>query len=170
MESEIIIELNKIPPDLLEYFEPIEIDKGTTWRITTKPFKEAHFATYPEALCETPIKAGCPEFVCKKCGKAREKIYEKVGEFQRRWSKNNSDGSPYQKQDSMQNEYKEVGYTDCGCNAGWESGIVLDPFFGAGTTGLVAKNLHRNFIGIELSPEYCKIAEQRLKNTNPLNL
>jgi len=60
MESEIIIESNKIPPDLLEYFEPIEINKETTWRITTKPYREAHFATYPEALCEIPIKAGCP--------------------------------------------------------------------------------------------------------------
>ena len=79
-------------------------NKRCVWRITTKPYKEAHFATYPEALCETPIKAGCP-----------------------------------------------VG------------GTVLDPFFGAGTTGLVAKKLGRNYIGIELNPEYIKIVEERLK-------
>lgn len=41
-------------------------------------------------------------------------------------------------------------------------GIVLDPFFGAGTTGLVAQELGRNCIGIELNPEYVGIARRRL--------
>lgn len=40
---------------------------------------------------------------------------------------------------------------------------ILDPFLGSGTTAVACQNLHRNFIGIEISPEYCKIAEQRLK-------
>ena len=39
---------------------------------------------------------------------------------------------------------------------------VLDPFLGSGTTAVACKELGRNFIGIEISPEYCKIAEQRL--------
>ena len=43
-----------------------------------------------------------------------------------------------------------------------EGGIVLDPFFGSGTTGAVAKRLNRNFIGIELNPDYVEIAENRL--------
>jgi len=43
-----------------------------------------------------------------------------------------------------------------------ESGIVLDPFFGSGTTGSVAIKLGRNFLGIELKPEYVEIAERRL--------
>ena len=43
-----------------------------------------------------------------------------------------------------------------------EGGIVLDPFFGSGTTGLVAKNNARKFIGIELNEEYIKMAEKRL--------
>jgi modification methylase len=34
---------------------------------------------------------------------------------------------------------------------------------GSGTTSVACKNLNRNFIGIEISPEYCKIAEDRLK-------
>jgi len=88
---------NKLRPDNKR-------NKRTVWRINTKPYKEAHFATYPPELCETPIKAGCPK-----------------------------------------------------------GGIVLDPFFGAGTTGLVAKGLGRNYLGIELNPEYIKIAEERLK-------
>lgn len=78
--------------------------KRAVWSITTKPFPEAHFATYPEELCETPIKAGCP-----------------------------------------------VG------------GLVLDPFFGAGTTGLVALKQGKQFIGIELNPKYIEIANNRLK-------
>ncbi|MEK7578393.1 MAG: site-specific DNA-methyltransferase [Patescibacteria group bacterium] len=47
-----------------------------------------------------------------------------------------------------------------GCPLG---GVILDPFIGAGTTGLVARKLGRNFIGIELNPKYVKIAEDRLK-------
>ena len=78
-------------------------NKRTVWTITTKPFREAHFAVFPPELVETPIKAGCPD-----------------------------------------------------------GGIVLDLFFGAGTTGLVAKQLGKNYLGIELNPEYIKIAEQRL--------
>jgi len=41
--------------------------------------------------------------------------------------------------------------------------IILDPFFGSGTTGVVALKLGRKFIGIELNPEYVKIANERLK-------
>lgn len=78
----------------------------TTWDICSKGFKEAHFAVYPEALCETPLKAGCP-----------------------------------------------VG------------GVVLDTFFGAGTTGVVALKQDKNYIGIELNPEYIEIAKKRLEDT-----
>jgi DNA modification methylase len=78
-------------------------NKRSVWTVCTRPYKGAHFATYPEALIIDCIKAGCPP-----------------------------------------------------------SGIVLDPFFGAGTTGLVARNIGRNYVGIELNPEYVKIAQQRL--------
>ena len=45
-----------------------------------------------------------------------------------------------------------------------EGGMVLDPFFGAGTTGLVADRLGRDCIGIELNPEYARIAANRLND------
>lgn len=44
-----------------------------------------------------------------------------------------------------------------------EANLILDPFLGSGTTAVACKKLNRNFIGIEISPEYCKIAEDRLK-------
>lgn len=78
-------------------------NKRSVWQVPTKPFKEAHFAVYPEGLIEPCILAGCPK-----------------------------------------------------------DGVVLDPFFGSGTSGLVALKHSRNFVGIELNPEYIKIAEKRL--------
>lgn len=47
-----------------------------------------------------------------------------------------------------------------------KNGIVLDPFMGSGTTAVVAKKLHRNYIGIELNPEYIKMAEGRINNAS----
>jgi site-specific DNA-methyltransferase (adenine-specific) len=43
-----------------------------------------------------------------------------------------------------------------------ERDVVFDPLVGSGTTAKIAKNLKRNFIGIEINPDYCKIAEERL--------
>jgi len=45
--------------------------------------------------------------------------------------------------------------------------IILDPFMGSGTTAISAINFDRNYIGIELSPEYCKMAETRIKRHMP---
>ena len=45
-----------------------------------------------------------------------------------------------------------------------ENGIVMDIFMGSGTTAVVAQKLNRNYIGIELNPEYIKIAENRINN------
>lgn len=45
--------------------------------------------------------------------------------------------------------------------------MVLDPFMGSGTTGVEAKRLERDFIGIEISEEYCKIAEERIAKAHP---
>ena len=124
---------------------------GDFWNITTQPFPEAHFAVFPEKLCETPIKAGCPREVCRKCGKPRERII---------LTKPPEGGNIGGRTD---------GWTSCNCNAGFRAGIVLDPFMGAGTTALVARKLGRNYVGIELNPEYIKIAEKRMRiipNTN----
>lgn len=46
-----------------------------------------------------------------------------------------------------------------------ENEIILDPFLGSGTTAVACVELGRKYIGIEINPKYCKIAEQRIKNT-----
>ena len=151
-------------------------NKRSVWTIPTKPFAEAHFATYPEALCETPIRAGCPEFVCIKCGKPREKIFQKRhlvssgpnkmvikprGLAQNALVIQKLPKDPYG--DMPRRERIEKGYSDCGCTAGFIGGIVLDPFMGAGTTALAAIRQNKRFIGIELNPGYIKIANARLE-------
>ena len=50
----------------------------------------------------------------------------------------------------------------CECEADIEPCIVLDPFFGSGTTGLVCEKINRKWIGIDLSDEFCKIAKLRI--------
>lgn len=77
--------------------------KRSVWTVTPKPFKGAHFATFPPDLIEPCILAG-----------------------------------------------SRVGDT------------VLDPFFGAGTTGLVANKHARKYVGIELNPEYVAMAQKRI--------
>ncbi|MDT5024271.1 MAG: hypothetical protein QOE61_697, partial [Micromonosporaceae bacterium] len=50
----------------------------------------------------------------------------------------------------------------CTCDAPKRPGVVLDPFFGTGTVGLVAQDLGRDWLGIELNPAYVRLAENRL--------
>lgn len=95
---------NREGRDLKEVGTEPTRNKRSVWTIATKPFSEAHFATFPPELPETCIKAGCP-----------------------------------------------IG------------GVVLDPFFGAGTTGLVADRLQRDCIGIELNPTYAEMARKRIQ-------
>ena len=90
-------------------YNPLGRNKRSVWTITTKPYSQAHFATFPPELPRTCIQAGCPE-----------------------------------------------------------GGTVLDPFAGAGTTLLVANQLQRHAIGIELNPEYAAMAEQRIYGEAPL--
>jgi len=149
-------------------------NKRCVWKIPTKSFKAAHFATFPETLIEPIIKAGCPEFICKKCGKARVKIYENHRQETRpgNYSKYTDDyyvnsKRPEGLKKRIINNPIEIGYSDCGCNAGFESGIVCDPFMGAGTSALVALKQRKRFIGIEIKQEYIDMSKRRIKIVQP---
>jgi len=84
-------------------------NKRSVWTVATQPYRDAHFATFPPALIEPCILAGCPE-----------------------------------------------------------GGTVLDPFGGAGTTGLVADRLRRDALLIELNPRYVDMARKRIIDDAPL--
>jgi len=148
-----------------ETWLPFGRNKRDVWEITTQPYPEAHFATFPEKLCETPILAGCPSQVCKSCGKARERIYERTGHINKREPAHQPGNTPT-KVDSTgwaPTETPTAEYTDCGCNVGWEPGVVLDPFCGSGKALAVAKRLGRRTIGIDLNPGYCKLTVKELQ-------
>jgi DNA modification methylase len=146
-------------------------NKRDAWEINTQPYPEAHFATYPEKLCETPVLAGCPSMICKKCGKAREKVYEKTGHVNKREPAHQPGNTPT-KVDSTgwaPTERPTTKYTDCACNIGFEPGTVLDPFCGSGTTLAVAKKRGRKAIGIDINENYCKLTVKRLQEI-PLSM
>jgi len=119
------------------------------------------------------IKAGCPQYICRACGKARVRITSKE------YTASEGQPPPFTKQQGpkfqgkikgekrFSTRYEVIsktkGWTDCGCNVGWETGIVLDPFIGSGTTALVALRLGRRFIGIEISPIYVSMARKRIE-------
>lgn len=106
-------------------------------------FRGAHFATFPKALVRPLLLATCPEQVCTACG------------------------VPWQRQ-----RYRQVGRVamlgafrrGCTCPAAAVSGTVLDPFMGAGTVALVAEELGRRWLGIELNPDFVTLAEERLRS------
>lgn len=150
---------------------PLGRNKRCVWTIATQPFKGAHFATFPEKLIETPMRAGCPGFICNKCGKAKERIFETSydwhtsgktrGEKQRAGVGASIPGHAVKR-------VTQNGWRQCGCNVGFCAGIVLDPFFGTGTVGVVARKLRRRFLGIELNRAYIQLAEERLAKTDGL--
>ena len=155
-------------------------NKRSVWTITTKPYKEAHFATYPPDLIEPCILAGCPEEVCVKC----ETPYERKVESKRLKRNELPKDDPRYRPNTYEGSYKDIngkadaGYTEtkdlglekqCQCESNeTKAGTVLDPFGGAGTTGLVAQQHNRNAVLIELNPEYAEMAKNRIYNDAPL--
>jgi DNA modification methylase len=121
---------------------------GTVWRFPTSAYRGAHFATFPESLIERPILATCPERLCGNCGRPWSAQYERRGE-----------------------KLLRLGYEPaCECAVAAVPGVVLDPFFGSGTVGVVAQRLGRNWLGIELSPDYQSLARRRIAAAREPNL
>jgi DNA modification methylase len=133
---------------------------------------EAHFATYPEKLVEQCLKASCPQWICRRCGKPRTRIIKRTNlsglnpstsyTANTEWIKHGTGKSTLHTDLNILRE--TIGWTDCGCGIGFESGIVLDPFVGSGTTCKVAQKLGLNYIGIDIKKEYCEMASVKIGN------
>ncbi|GAB3622774.1 site-specific DNA-methyltransferase [Mariniluteicoccus endophyticus] len=125
---------------------PLGKNPGDVWPIATARYRGAHFATYPEALVERMLLAGCPERRCAVCRRPYQRTLRRHGSQASRGPLRptcscppSADGQPRS-----------------------EPGLVLDPFLGAGTTALVAERHNRDWVGIELNPEFITLASQRL--------
>jgi DNA modification methylase len=78
-------------------------NKRSVWTVTTKPYKGAHFATFPKDLIEPCIKAGSPEKICIDCGKPykrqskveRNLTIEEVNQIKNSLIENNKEKKPY---------------------------------------------------------------------------
>lgn len=152
-------------------------NKRTVWTINPQGFSEAHFATFPEKLVEVCMKAGTSERgCCPKCGAPWTRMVERTVGRSRNCPKT---CAAHRARGGVGDPVGTVGQSgggridgfiqtigwqpSCECNAGDPVGcMVLDPFIGSGTVGLVAEKLGRRWIGIEANPEYVAIARRRL--------
>lgn len=155
-------------------------NKRSVWEIPTSPFPEAHFATFPPRLVMPCILAGTSEHgCCPYCLTPFERITDQVDTGLKQKTADGWDtgegahgtihrnGREAGKASQPVMATRTIGWRP-GCNC---SGLfdqkpipctVLDPFAGAGTTGLVSARLGRKFIGIELNQEYADLAMRRI--------
>ena len=171
----VILRASEVPADLAKFFEPLSTgDKSDTWDIAKAPFPLAHFATFPPALVTPCILAGTSERgACPACGAPWERMarrdmqpqaYEerKYDSHDPMYATKRNMGGRYQAQLDA-NPMKTLGWRPtCACGTkATRPCVVLDPFGGAGTVPLVAQNLGRVGIGVELKAEYLEMAAKR---------
>jgi DNA modification methylase len=111
---------------------------GDHWVTAASNYRGAHFATFPTQLLERPILVSCPERTCTTCG------------------------SPWKRMANASPQSRGVLSPQCACRPSWRRGVVLDPFFGAGTVGVVAEANGRDWLGIELNPAFAGLATRRI--------
>lgn len=127
---------------------PLGANPGDVWTIPTASYRGAHFATFPPALVERPLRATCPERICRTCGTPwwRSPVVRDLGAL------------------AVLGKLRK----SCPCEQrDWQPGVVLDPFMGAGTVGLVAQQLGRRWLGIELNPAFADQALARIHTNQP---
>jgi hypothetical protein len=149
-----------------------------------EPFPEAHFATYPPALVAPCIKAGTSERgCCPACGVPWARVVGRqqgdceATERPKRTAGMDSPTSTLSLSGNGSREWAERGSKiltlgwrpSCRCpKADPVPCLVLDPFCGSGTTGVVARRLGRRFLGVELKPQYADMARRRIAGDMPL--
>jgi DNA modification methylase len=137
----------------------------------------SHFATFPSALVEPCILAGTSERgVCAECGAPWVRVVERIptGQTQKMadgWDTGNGahgtihrDGREQGRTGVPVTAAQTTGWrAGCDHDAGGVPATVLDPFAGSGTTVVVAQRLGRRAVGLDLSADYLKLAEERLR-------
>jgi DNA methylase len=155
--------------------------RRTVWTVATESYAGAHFATYPKALVTPCIKAGTSERgCCLRCGAPWQRILVKrsvcPADYAGKWSPALPQSSGRRMLANVRARRQAGEDHDhpfpSPATIGWKASCVhsfrsvpctvLDPFCGSGTTGVVAKRLGRQFIGIELNPQYIKMARVRI--------
>jgi site-specific DNA-methyltransferase (adenine-specific) len=111
---------------------------------------------------ELPLLATCPARVCRVCGapwktRTTKEYVGKPVRFER---------DPYVRRHPVR--YRVIRRAPrlvrgCSCRAATSPGLILDPFAGSGTVGVVAERLGRDWLGIELNPSYCQLAWKRIR-------
>ena len=143
-------------------------NKRSVWTVATKPFAEAHFATFPPDLIEPCVLAGCPEKICVDCGKPYKRVMQKPKQLE--VDRNKRSGLDDRKVGGVLDKYNrenppiDLGMQkQCDCETNeTKAGTVLDPFAGSGTTAEVSNAHVRDTVLCELSDDYIKIAVKRL--------
>jgi len=153
----------------------------TVWNIATQPFPESHFATFPEELARRCILAGTSEKgVCPKCGGPWVRVLEtqkaisktcpkEQASHEARGGTGEHTGTVGKSGSGRIDGYtKTLGWKpSCKCGLDPVPAVVLDPFAGSGTVGIVCAKYRRNFIGLDLKAEYCQMAKKRIYEQPP---
>lgn len=159
--------------------EAVKTNSGATprnvLRVNPQGFKEAHFATFPPALVAPLIKAGTPEWgVCPECLAPWKRTVAKDVTYTRNsvggHAANYRENTPVSGGATRLHLRPEVSTATVGweptCRCGRTDTIpatVLDFFWGAGTTGLVALRLGRRALGVELNETYIEMSHRRIR-------
>lgn len=153
---------------------PLGRNKRTVWTVPTVAFDGAHFAMFAPKLIEPCIKAGTSERgCCPSCGspwvRQTESSYVTRGNdktngprsIERKRIEHGTAGYAVR----LEKRVNTVGWAaSCSCDAGGPVPcVVLDPFNGAGTTGLVSRFLGRSYIGLDLSRPYLEMSAARIE-------
>jgi DNA modification methylase len=162
----------------MAYSDTSSRNRRSVWTVATTPYKEAHFATYPPKLIEPCILAGTSERgACPVCGAPWVRVVDSGKTIRVREGSNTSGDRKIVLASGQSGGIFTTGEKKVYTTIGWRPTcnheaepvpcVVLDPFNGAGTTGLVTLQNGRDYIGIELNPEYIKLTEKRLMNIQP---